>query len=47
MGVAAPLLLCLLPGLPLLAVGAALFAIMGVASEEDLLVRAGQALPIS
>jgi Fe-S-cluster-containing dehydrogenase component/Ni/Fe-hydrogenase subunit HybB-like protein len=47
LGIAAPVLLCLIPGVPLLAVGAALLALVGLASEEDLFVRAGQALPIS
>jgi len=46
-GIAAPALLCLVPGVPLLGVGAAMLALVGLASEEDLFVRAGQALPIS
>lgn len=46
-GVAAPAFLCLVPGVPLLGVAAAMLALVGLASEEDLFVRAGQALPIS
>lgn len=46
-GIVVPAFLCLVPGVPLLAAGAALLALVGLASEEDLFVRAGQALPIS
>ena len=46
LGVALPVIL-LLPGVPAAWTLAALGALAGLFLEEDLLVRAGQALPIS
>jgi hypothetical protein len=46
-GAILPIALVLLPGVGGLAPLAALLALAGLWSEEDVLVRAGQALPIS
>ena len=46
-GVAAPLLLLLLTSHPVTAALAGVVALIALANEEDLLVVAGQALPIS
>jgi len=46
-GTLLPLLLLALNGPPALSMMAALFALIGLFVEEDILVRAGQALPIS
>jgi len=47
LGILAPLLLLAIPGLEALAPLAAVLALYGLWVEEDVLVRAGQALPIS
>lgn len=46
-GIVLPGLLLLIPGPPIWWVAAGALALVGLAVEEDLLVRAGQALPIS
>ena len=46
LGVILPLIMLLL-GIPILLIPAGIFALIGLVNEEDLFVKAGQALPIS
>lgn len=46
LGVILPLIM-LLTGIPILAIPSGIFALIGLVNEEDLFVKAGQALPIS